>query len=175
MVIAWRTRGHLGAAAAAAASLNLALLHSASAWVVAGNTGEIRGRKRKRTTWRLCVRERRSILGKGAGNEWLLLACICKYTDTLPRAHTARDSSSQCVTLRQQPPPPPKSFILFIRALWFHVLSSTFQPCPYVSVSTMPCCSLVRSGGHTDIPTHRHRHTYTGTNPVISVSGLGHF
>lgn len=58
MVIAWRTRGHLGAAAAAA-SLNLALLHSASAWVVAGNTGEIRGRKRKRERERetVCARE----------------------------------------------------------------------------------------------------------------------
>lgn len=114
MVIAWRTRGHLGAAAAAA-SLNLALLHSASAWVVAGNTGEIRGRKRKGERERPCVRERRSILGKGAGNEWLLLACICKYTDTLPRAHTARDSSSQCVTLRQQPPPP-QSLLYFLYA-----------------------------------------------------------
>lgn len=56
MVIAWRTRGHLGAAAAAA-SLNLALLHSASAWVVAGNTGEIRGRKRKGERETVCARE----------------------------------------------------------------------------------------------------------------------
>lgn len=156
---------HSGAFGSSSSSSIIEL--SASSFSICMGGGRQYGRdqrtKEKRRE-RLCVRERRSILGKGAGNEWLLLACICKYTDTLPRAHTARDSSSQCVTLRQQPPQRLLYFLyapcgsIFSRLL-FNLTKDLARMCLCLPCHAAVSCVVVGTQTylHTDTDIYRHK------------------